>query len=93
MNEKLCKLKAWLLSCSYPLETIWKAFLTLNYWGPPPKKEEIYILFVSINDSNFNSRSISITVNSSLSNVKDKKLEKGFQKCTLQVNLKTYSIC
>ena len=73
MNERLSELKAWLLSCNYPLAIIDKAFFNARLQGPAPKKEEIVIPFVSTHFSNFDSKSISITANSLLSNVKDKK--------------------
>ena len=75
MNERLSKLKTWLLSCSYPLAIIEKAFFNAKLQGPAPKKEEIIIPFVSTHYSNFDSKSISITSNSLLSNVKDNKLK------------------
>ena len=56
--------------------------------GPAPKKEEIVIPFVSTHYSNFDSKSISITANSLLSNVKDSKLEKVFDKCKVMHALK-----
>ena len=46
-----------------------------------PRAEEIVTSFVSTHYSNFDSRSISITANSLLSNVKDNKLKKVFDKC------------
>ena len=81
MNERLSELKTWLLSCNYPLAIIDKAFFNARLQGPAPKKEEIVIPFVSTHYSNFDSKSISITANSLLSNVKDKKLKKVFDKC------------
>ena len=45
------------------------------------KKEGIAIPFISTHYSNFDSKSISITANSLLSNVKDSKLKKAFDKC------------
>ena len=81
MSEILSELKMWLLSCSYPLAIIEKAFFNAKLQGPAPNKEKIVIPFVSTHYSNFDSKSISITVNSLLSNVKDKKLKKVFDKC------------
>ena len=70
----------WLLSCSYLLTIIKKAFFNAKLQGPAPKKEEIAIPFVSTHYSNFNSKSICITTNSLLSNVNDSKLKKVFDK-------------
>ena len=81
MNEKLSELKTWSLSCSYPLAIIEKVFFNAKLQGPAPKKEEIVIPFVSTRYSNFDSKSISITANSLLSYVRDKKLKKVFDKC------------
>ena len=81
MNERLSELKTWLHSCSYPLKIIEKTFFNAKLQGPAPKKEEIVIPFVSTHYSNFDSKSISITANSLLSNVKDSKLKKVFDKC------------
>ena len=81
MNESLSELKMWLLSCSYPLTIIEKAFFNTKLQRPAPKKEEIAIPFISTHYSNFDSKSISITANSLLSNVKDSKLKKVFDKC------------
>ena len=53
MNERLFKLKTWLLSCRYPLAIIEKAFFNAKLQGPAPKKEEIVIPFVSTHYSNF----------------------------------------
>ena len=53
-----------------------------------PIKEEIVILFVSTYYSNFDSKSISITTNSLLSNVKESKLKKDFDKCKVIYALK-----
>ena len=53
MNEKLSDLKAWLLSCRYPLAIIEKAFFEAKLQGRAPKKEEIVIPFVSTHYSNF----------------------------------------
>ena len=39
MNERLSELKKWLLSCSYPLTTIEKAFFKAKLKGHAPKKE------------------------------------------------------
>ena len=80
MNERFSELKAWLLSCSYPLAFIEKAFFNDKLVGPAPKKGEIAIPFVSTHYSNFDSKSIFITANSLLSNVKDKKFKKIFDK-------------
>ena len=44
--------------------------------GPAPKKKEIAIPFLSTQYSNFDSKSIAITANSLLNNVKDNKLKK-----------------
>ena len=74
MNERLSELKSWLLSCSYPLAIIDKAFYNAKQEGPASKKEEIVIPSVSTHYRNFDSKSISITANPLLSNVKDKKL-------------------
>ena len=81
VNERLSELKTWLLSCSYPLTIIEKAFFNAKLQGPAPKKEELVIPLVSTHYSNFDSKSISITVNSLLSNVKDNRLKKVFDKC------------
>ena len=81
MNERLSELKTWLLSFSYSLAIIENAFFNAKLLGPAPKKEEILIPFVSTHYSNFDSKSISITANSLLSNVKDKKLKKVLDKC------------
>ena len=43
MNERLSELKTWLLSCSYPLTIIEKAFFNAKLQGPAPNKEEIVI--------------------------------------------------
>ena len=72
MNKRLSELKTWLLSCSYPLAIIDKAFFHAKLQGPAPKIEEIVIPFVSTHYSNFDSKSISITASSLLSNVKKK---------------------
>ena len=81
MNERLSELKTWLLSCSYPLTIVEKAFFNAKLQERAPVKEEIVILFVSTYYSNFNSKSISITANSLLSNVKGDRLKKVFDKC------------
>ena len=81
MNERLSELRTWLLSCSYPLAIIDKAFVNAKLQGPAPKKEEIVIPFVSTHCSNFDCKSISITADSLLSNVKDKNSKKVFDKC------------
>ena len=52
------------------------------------KKEQIVISFVSTHYSSFESKSISVTGNSLLSNVKDNKLEKIFDKCKVAYVLK-----
>ena len=88
MNERLSELKKWLLSCSYPLAIIEKVFLTLNCRDVRLKKEEIVILFVLRHYTNFNSKSISITGNSLLSNVKDNTLKNVFDKCKVMYALK-----
>ena len=75
MNERLSELKTWLLSCSYPLPIIDKAFFNAKLQGPAPKKEEIVIPFVSTHYRNFDSKSIFITANSLLSK------KKVFDKC------------
>ena len=80
INERLSELKTWLLLCSYPLTIIEKAFLNTKLQGPAPKKEEVVILFVSTHYSNFDSKSIPITANSLLSNVKDNRFKKVFDK-------------
>ena len=61
MNERLSDLEAWLK----------KSFFNAKFQGTASKKEEIVIPFVSTH-SNFDSKNISITANSLLSNVKDK---------------------
>ena len=81
MSEGLSKLKTWLLSCSYPLTIIETAFFNAKLQGPAPKKEEIVIPFVSKHYSDIYSKSISITANSLLSNVKDNKLKNVSDKC------------
>ena len=88
MNETLSELKTWLRSCSYPLAIVEKTFFNAKLQGSAPKKEEIVIPFVSAHYSNFGSKSISITANSSLSNVKDKKIKKVFDKCKVTHALK-----
>ena len=87
MNERLSELKKWLLSCSYPLAIIEKVFLTLNCRDVRLKKEEIVILFV-LRHTNFDSKIISITGNSLLSNVKDNTLKNVFDKCKVMYALK-----
>ena len=81
MNERLCELKKWLISCNYPLPIIEKAFFNAKLQGPGPKKDNVIIPFVSTYYSNVNSNIISNTANSLLSNVKDDKLKEVFQKC------------
>ena len=39
MNERLSELKTWLLSCSYPLTIIEKAFFNAKLQGPASKKK------------------------------------------------------
>ena len=46
-NKRLSEPKTWLLSCSYPLAIIEKAFFNAKLQGPAPKKEGIVILFLS----------------------------------------------
>ena len=82
MNERLSEQKTLLLSSSYPLTVIEKVFFNAKLPGPTPKKEEIVIPFVSTH-SNFDSKSISITASSLLSNVKDNKLKKVLDKCKI----------
>ena len=74
MNERLSKLKTWLLSSSYSLTIVEKAFFNAKL--VVPKKEVVVIPFVSTYYSNFDSKSISVTANSLSSNVKDTKLKK-----------------
>ena len=81
MNEKLSELKMRLLLCSYPLSITEKTFFSAKLQGPTPKEEEIVIPFVSTRYSNFDFKSISIIANSLLSNLKDNKLKKVFDKC------------
>ena len=88
LNERLSELKTWLLSCSYPLTIIEKAFFNGKLQGLAPKKEEIVIPYVSTHYSDFDSKSISIATNSLLSNVKDNRLKKVFSKCKLTNALK-----
>ena len=88
INERLSELKTWLLSCSYPLAVMEKAFFNAKLQGPASTKEEITIPFVSTHYSNFDSKSISVTANSLLSNVKDNRLKKVFDKCKLILALK-----
>ena len=88
MNERLFELKTWLISCSYPLTIIEKALFKAKLQGPVPKKEGTVIPFVSSHYSNFDSKSISITPSSLLSNVKDSKLRKVFDKCKVMHTLK-----
>ena len=80
-NERLSEIKAWLLSCSYPLTITEKAFFNTKLQGLAPKKEEIVIPFVSARYSNVDSKSISIIASSLLSNVKDNRLKKVINKC------------
>ena len=86
----LSELKTWLLSCSYPLAIIEKAFFNAKLQGPAPKKEKIVIPFVSTHYSNFDSKSISSTAKSLLSNVEDKKLKRVFDKCKVIHALKQH---
>ena len=58
-------------------------FFNAKLQGPAPKKEEINIPFASTHYSNFDSKSISITANSLLSNVKDNKLKNVSDKCNV----------
>ena len=88
MNERLSELKAWLLSYSYPLTIIEEGFLSVKLQGPAPKKEEILIPFASTHYTNFDSKSTSVTANSLLSNVKDNRLKKVFDKCKVKDALK-----
>ena len=88
MNERLSELKTWLPSCSYPLIIIEKVFFNIKLQGPAPKKEELVILFVSTHYSNFDSKSISLTTNSLLSNVKDNRFKKVSDKCKVMHTLK-----
>ena len=88
MKEWLSELKAGLLSCSYPLIIIEKAFFNAKLQGPVPKTVEIVIPFVSTLYSNFDSKSITITVHSLVSNAKDNRLEKVFDKCKVMHALK-----
>ena len=80
MNDRSSELKTWFLSCSYPLTIIEKAFFNPNCKDLHLKKEEINIPFVSTH-SNFDSKSIFITANSPLSNLKDNRMKKVFAKC------------
>ena len=73
INERLSDLKKWLLLCSYPLTIIEKDFFNTKLQPPAPKKQEVVIPFVSTHYSNFDSKSIPITANSLLSNVKDNR--------------------
>ena len=75
MNGRLSELKTCLLSCSYPLTIIEKAFSNAKLQGPAPKKKGIVIPFVSTYYGNFDSKSISIAAIQfiMLSNVKDNK--------------------
>ena len=57
-----------------------KSFFNVKLQGTAPKREEIVIPFASTH-SNFDSKTISITANSLLSNVKDKRLKNVFDKC------------
>ena len=76
MNEMLFELKTWLFSCSYPQELQKKLFFKSKHKGPAPKNEDIVIPCVSTHFSNFDSKSISVTANSLLSNMEDNKLKK-----------------
>ena len=80
MKERLSELKTWLLFYSYPLTIIEKAFFNAKLQGPKKEERERVIPFVSTHYSNFDSKSISITANSLLSNVKDNRLKKVFDK-------------
>ena len=88
MKERLSELKTWLLFYSYSITIIEKAFFNAKLQGPAPKKEERVIPFVSTHYSNFDSKSISITANSLLSNVKDNRLKKVFDKFKVILTLK-----
>ena len=82
IDKKLSELRTLLLSCSYPLAIIEKAFFKSELQGPAPKKE-ILISFLSTHYSNFDSTSISATANWLLRNTKYKKLKKVYDKCKL----------
>ena len=82
INKKLSELKTLLLSCSYRLAIIEKAFFKFELQGPAPKKE-IFISFLSTHYSNFDSKSISATASWLLRNMKYKKLKKVYDKCKL----------
>ena len=69
--------------CSYPFTIIEKGFLKAKLQETAPKKEEIFISFVSAHYISFNSKSISITAN-----VKDNKSKKVFDKCKVIHTLK-----
>ena len=95
MNGRLSELKTWSLSRRYPLASIEKDFLTLNCRDLRLKTKR-NIPFASTHYSNFDSKSISITANSLLTNVKDNKLKKVFDKCKVIHALrqpKTYCVC
>ena len=81
MNDRLSELKTWLLSCSYLLTITEKAFFNAKLDRPLRKKGEIVIPFVATHYSNFDSKSLSITANLLLSDVRDSKLKKVFDKC------------
>ena len=71
-------------------------FFKAKLQGPAPKNEEINIPFASTHYSNFDSKSISITANSLLTNVKDNKLKNVFDNCKVIHALeqpKTYCVC
>ena len=74
MNERLSELKTWLLSCSYPLAIIEKDIFNAKLQGPAHNTEEIVIPFLSTH-SDFDLKSISITTNLLLRNVKDNRLK------------------
>ena len=71
-----------------PVSNYRESFFNAKLKGPAPKNKEIGIPFVSTHYSNFNSKSISITANSLLSNVKDNKLKKLFDKNKIKHTLK-----
>ena len=73
---------------SLPLNNYGDIFFNAKIQGPAPKKEEIVIRFVSTHYSAFDSKSISITANSLLSNVKDSRFKKVFDKCKVIYALK-----
>ena len=70
MKEKLSKIETQLPSWSLSLSNCRKSFFNAKLQRTAPKKEKIVILSLSTHYSNFNSKSIPITVNSLLTNVK-----------------------